>query len=100
MRLLRRLPVPRQDHHRHPAAAGGGQAAHDEGEVVERERLSGGGEQRGQCARRAEHRRHLHRPGRRAGAVRVRGRRRGAVQIQAERSDREGTAGAVMLTHI
>lgn len=41
---LRRLPVSRQDHHRHPAAAGGGQAAHDEGEVVERERLSGGGE--------------------------------------------------------
>ncbi len=39
-----RLAVSGQDHHRHPAAARGGQAAHDEGEVVERERLSGGGQ--------------------------------------------------------
>ncbi len=37
-----RLAVSGQDHH--TAAAGGGQAAHDEGEVVERERLSGGGQ--------------------------------------------------------
>ncbi len=39
-----RLAVSGQDHHRHPAAARVGQATHDEGEVVERERLSGGGQ--------------------------------------------------------
>ena len=85
-----RLSVQGQDHHRHSPAAGGGQAAHDEGEVVAGKRLSGGGEQGGQRPGRAEHRRHLHRAGCRTGAVRVRGRRRGPLQVQAECHAGEG----------
>ncbi|XP_068509178.1 glutamate receptor ionotropic, kainate 1 isoform X2 [Syngnathus scovelli] len=63
-----------------PIAAGGGQAPHDEGEVVARERLPRGGQQGGQRFGCGEHRRHLHRARRRPGPVRLRGHRRVHLQ--------------------
>ncbi len=74
--VLCRLTLPGQGDHRHPAAPGRGKAAHDEGEMVARERMPRGGQQRGQCPGCGEHWRHLHRAGRWSRAVCVRGHRR------------------------
>lgn len=85
-----RLPVPGQDHHCHPAAPGGGQAAHHEGEVVAGQWVSRGGKQRGQRPGHPEDRGHLHRPSRRAGPVCAGGRGRVCVQAPQDRRARAG----------
>ncbi|XP_030120259.4 glutamate receptor ionotropic, kainate 1 isoform X4 [Taeniopygia guttata] len=82
------VPVQGQDHHRHPAASGGGQAAHDEGEVVARQWLPRGGQQGSQRPRGGEHRGHLHCAGGRTGALGVRGHRRVHLQITQEQRHR------------
>lgn len=76
-----RISIQRQDHNSYPAAAGGRQAAHDEGEVVARQRVSRGGEQRGQRSGSAEYRWDLHRAGCRTGAVSVCGCGGGPLQV-------------------
>lgn len=81
-----RFAVPGQDHHRHPAAPGGRQAAHLEREVVARERLPGGGEQGGQRPGDTQHRGDFHRPRGRPGALRLRG--HGRVSLQAAQNGR------------
>lgn len=88
---LHRLPIQRQDHNSHSAAARGRQTAHDEGEVVERQRLSRGGEQRGQRSGGTEHRGDLHRAGCRTRAVGVCRCGGGPVQVEAERPAGKGT---------
>lgn len=85
-----RFSVQRQDHHSHPAAAGGGKASHDEGEMVAGKRLSGGGEQRRQRPRSPEHWWDLHRLGRRTRPLRLRGCWRVCLQVQTERTAGEG----------
>lgn len=90
-----RLSLQRQGHHRHPAAPGGGQAAHDEGEMVEREWLSRGGQQGGQRSGRGEHWWNFYRAGGRTCPLSVCSYRRVYLQIQKELGHRGGECGSV-----